>query len=71
MEEFIAVVILEGVDDDDLLVYACCMSEGATDIFSKRKDEGCYSSLIGRYLTDSENKFREFFGVSRDIFPVY
>jgi hypothetical protein len=43
------------------------MSEGATGIFKKRKGEGCYCSLIGRYLMDSEIKFRKFFGVFRDI----
>jgi len=31
------------------------------DILKKRKDEGYYSALIGRYLLDSEMKFREFF----------
>jgi len=46
------------------------MSEGATDIFKKRKNEGYYSMLIGRYLTDSEMKFREFFRVSRGIFHL-
>jgi len=37
-----------------------CISEGAMDIFKIRKDEGYYSTLIGRYLMDSETKFREF-----------
>ena len=46
------------------------MGEGATDIFKKNKDEGYYSTLIGRYLMDSEMKFREFFRVSRDIFHL-
>ena len=46
------------------------MGEGAKDIFKKRKDEGYYSTLIGRYLMDSEIKFREFFRVSRYIFHV-
>jgi len=36
------------------------MSEGARDIFKKRKDKGYYSTLIGRYLMDSEMKFKEF-----------
>jgi len=44
--------------EEDLLIY--CMSEGAIDIFKKRKDEGYYSTLIGRYLMDCEMKFREF-----------
>jgi hypothetical protein len=35
-----------------------------------KKDEGYYSTLIGRYLMDSEMKFREFFRVSRDIFHL-
>ena len=65
MEERIAAVICEE-DADDLLVYL--VSEGAADILRKRKDEGYYSSLIGRYLMDSELKFREFCRVSRDIF---
>ena len=51
-----------------MMIY--CMSEGATDIFRKRKDEGYYSTSIGRYLMDSEMKFREFFRVSRDIFHL-
>jgi hypothetical protein len=51
-----------------LLFY--CMGEGAKDIFKKIKDEGSYSTLIGRYLMDSEMKFREFFRVSRDIFHL-
>jgi len=46
------------------------MSEGATDSFKTRKDEGYYSTLIGRYLMASEMKFREFFRVSRDIFHL-
>jgi len=33
-------IILED-EEDGLLIYF--MSEGATDIFKKRKDEGCYS----------------------------
>ena len=40
------------------------------DIFKKRKDEGYYSTLIGRYMIDSEMKFREFCRVSRDIFHL-
>jgi hypothetical protein len=44
------------------------MSEGATDILKKRKDEGYDCPLIGRYLLDIEMKCREFFRVSRDIF---
>jgi hypothetical protein len=68
MKEVIAVIILEG-DEDNLLVD--CMSECETDIFSKRKDEGCYSNLIGRYLMDCENKLRRFLRVSRDIFQSH
>lgn len=49
-----------------LMVY--CMSKSAMDIFSKRKDEGYYSSLIGRYFMYSGMKYREYFGVSKDIF---
>jgi len=65
MQELKAALILEE-EDNDLLVY--CMSDSATDICKKRYDEGYYSSLIGRYLMDSEMKFREFYRVSRDIF---
>jgi hypothetical protein len=65
VEELIAVIIPEEEEDNDLLVY--CMSDSATDILKKRKDEGFYSTLIGKYMMDSEMKFREFFGVSRDI----
>jgi len=68
MEVVIPAIILEDEEDDDLLIY--CMGEGAKDIFKKRKDEGYYSTLIGRYLMDSEIKFREFFRVSRDIFHL-
>ena len=68
MEVLLHAIILEDVEDDDLLI--CCMSEGITDIFKKRKDEGYYSTLIGRYLMDSEMKFGEFFRVSRDIFHL-
>jgi hypothetical protein len=68
MEVLIPAIILEEEEDDDLLIY--CMGEGAKDIFKKRKDEGYYSTLIGRYLMDSEIKFREFFRVSRDVFHL-
>jgi len=57
MEVVIPAIILADDEGDDLLIY--CMGEGASDIFKKRKDEGYYSSLIGRYLMDSEIKFRE------------
>ena len=67
MEALLCAIILED-EEDDLLIY--CISEGATDIFKKRRDEGDYSTLIGRYLMDSEMKFREFFIVSRDIFHL-
>jgi hypothetical protein len=63
MEELLAAIILEEEKDKDLLVYS--MSDIATDIFKKRKDEGFYSTLIRRYPMDSEMKFREFFAVSR------
>ena len=53
MEGLLPAVILED-EEDDLL------SEGATDIFKEKKDEGYYSTLIERYLMDSEMKFREF-----------
>jgi hypothetical protein len=66
LEEIIAGIILEEEEGDDLLV--CCVSEGATDILKKRKDEGYDSSLIGRHLMVSEMKFSGFFRVSRDIF---
>ena len=69
MEELTAAIILYGEEDDDLQVY--CVREGATDILSERKDEGYYSSLIGRYLMDSEMKFWEFFRVSKIQFSVY
>jgi hypothetical protein len=46
--------ILEEEEDNDLLIY--CISDSATDIFKKRKDEGYYTSLIGKYLMDSEMK---------------
>jgi len=59
MEVTIPAIILENEEDDDLLIY--CMSEGATDIFKKRKDERYYSTLIGGYLTDSEMKLIELF----------
>jgi hypothetical protein len=68
MEVLIPAIILEEAEDNDLLNY--CMSEGATDIFKKIKDEGYYCTLIGRYLMDSEIKFREFFRVSRDTFHL-
>lgn len=40
------------------------------EIFSKRKDGEYCSSLIGRYMMDSEVKFREFFQNFRRHFPV-
>lgn len=66
MEELIAALILEEEKDNELLVYS--MSDSATDICKKGYDEGYYSSLIGRYVMDSDMKFREFYRVSRDIF---
>ena len=65
IEEIIDTTMLEEEEDDYLLAY--CVCEGTKDIFSKRKD-GYYSSLIGRYLMDSEMNFREFFRISGDIF---
>jgi hypothetical protein len=68
--EKLLAVVLEQEEDNDLLVY--CMSKSAMDIFSKRTDEGYYSSLIGRYFMDSGKKHREYFGVSKDIFqPIH
>jgi len=64
MEVLLPAIILED-EEGDLLIH--CMSEGTTDIFKERKDEGYYSTLIGRYLADNGMKFREFFSVSRDI----
>jgi len=61
MEVLIPAIILEDEEDEDLLI--CCMSEGATDVFKKRKDDGYYCTLIGRYLMDNEMKFREFLRV--------
>jgi hypothetical protein len=46
------------------------MSDGATDILKKRRDERYYCTLIEKYLMDSDMKFREFFGVSRDMLYV-
>jgi hypothetical protein len=54
-----------GEEEDDLQVYP--VSESVADILSKRKDERYCSSLIGRYMMDSELKFREFCRVSRDL----
>jgi hypothetical protein len=34
---FLPVIIIEDKEDDYLLIY--CMSEGATDIFKKRKEK--------------------------------
>jgi len=65
MKELTAALILEE-EDKDLLVY--CVSDSATYICKKIYDEGYYSSLIGRYLMDSEIKVGEFYKVSRDIF---
>jgi hypothetical protein len=72
-EELTAALVLEG--EDDLLVY--CMSDSATYIYCmsdsatyicKKRYYGYYSSLIGRYLVESEMKFGEFYRVSRDVF---
>jgi hypothetical protein len=49
-----AATILTEEEVNDLLVYY--MSNSATDIFKKRKDELYWSSLIGRYLMYSEMK---------------
>ena len=68
IEALILAIILEDKEDDDLPIR--CMGEGKTDIFKIRKDEGYYSTLTGRYLIDSEMKFREFFRVSRDNFHL-
>jgi len=65
MEELTAAIICEE-EEDDLLVYA--VSESAANILRKRKDDGYYSSLMDRYLMDSELKLREFCRISRDIF---
>jgi hypothetical protein len=65
MEELVDATILEEEEDDDLLVY--CISEGAADILKYRKGKGDYCSLLGRYLMDSEMKFREFLRVRRDV----
>lgn len=65
MEELIAAIICEE-EACDLPVYP--VSEGAANILRNRKDEGYYSSLMGRYLMGSKLKFREFCRVSRDIF---
>jgi len=46
--KLLAAIILEEEEDDDLLVY--CKNKSGMDIFSKRKDEGYYSSLIGKYF---------------------
>jgi hypothetical protein len=59
-------MILEEEENDNLLVY--CMSQGTKDIFKKTENEGYYSSLIGRYLMDSEMKYRNSFRVSKEIF---
>ena len=48
-----------------MLVY--CMIEGAADILKCRKWKGYYCTLLGRYLVDSEMKFREFLRVRRDV----
>jgi hypothetical protein len=63
MEELIAAIIC-GEEEDDLLVYP--VSENAVNILGRRKDGYC-SSLIGRYLMDSELKLREFCRVSKDL----
>jgi hypothetical protein len=63
LEELIAAIICEEEED---VVYP--VSESAANILRKRKDEEYYSSLMGRYLMNSELKFREFCTVSRDIF---
>jgi len=65
MEEIIAAVICEE-EEGDLPVYP--VIEGAANILRKRRDEGYYSSWMGRYWMGSELKFREFCRVSRDIF---
>jgi hypothetical protein len=62
---FLAVIILEEEENDNLMVYR--ISKSAMGNFSKRMD-GYYSSLIGRYFMDSGMKYREYFGVSKDIF---
>jgi hypothetical protein len=36
MEVLLPAILLEDEEDDDILIY--CMSEGAMDIFRKRKD---------------------------------
>jgi hypothetical protein len=45
--KLLAATILEE-EDDNLLVY--CKNKSAMGIFNKRKDEGYYSSLIGKYF---------------------
>ena len=56
-EELTAAIICEEEEGD---LPASPVSEGAANILRKRKDEGYYSSLMGRYLMGSELKFWEF-----------
>jgi hypothetical protein len=65
LEQIVDTIMLEKEEDDDILVY-CCVRVQRT--FSVKRKDGYYSSMIGRYLMNSEMNLREFFKISRDIF---
>jgi hypothetical protein len=52
VQELTAAVTLQDQEDGDFPV--SCTTEGAAEIFKKRKPEGHYCSLTGRHLMDRD-----------------
>lgn len=61
-------MLIDEIDEELTIASSYTQRETEHEMFKKRNEEGQYQILIKKYLQGDENKFREYFRVSRKIF---
>lgn len=72
MDFFIAMVLAEEQDDDDVSALLAVGSENNTvlEMFENRNKEGVYELLVLKHLSDNDTKFREFLRLTPQLFYI-
>lgn len=61
-------ILLEEEEEEEMMLLQETIRNSPKGFLLERSKEGCYNILIKRHLLDCEEKFMEYFRVSREIF---
>lgn len=67
-EDLLFFILIDEIDEELFIAEMSSKRESEHEMFKRRAEEGYYRVLIKKYLFEDEDKFREFFRVSRKLF---